>query len=76
MKIVLHLHRHQQDIWNLRSVELVTLKCSKQNSSVLTTDEEKNRSCCVLFNTKYILPYRVILLSAAVSAFFHQIQIT
>ena len=76
MKIVLHLHRHQQDISNLRSVELVTLKCSKQASSVLTTDEKKNRSCCVLFNTKYILPYRVILLPAAVSGFFHQIQIT
>ena len=41
MKIVLHLHRHQQDIANLRSVELVTLKCSKQNSSVLTSDEKK-----------------------------------
>ena len=66
MKIVLHLHRHQQDISNLRSVEWVTLKCSKP-SSVLTTDEKKNRSCCVLFNTKYILPYRVILLSAAQS---------
>jgi hypothetical protein len=42
------------------------IKCSKP-SSVLTTDEKKNRSCCVLFNTKYILPYRVILLSAAQS---------
>ena len=75
-EIVSHLHRHQQDILNLRSVELVTLKCSKQTSSVLTNDEKKNRSCCVLFNTKYILPNRVILLSAAVSGFFQQIQIT
>ncbi len=76
MEIVLHLHHHQQDISNLHSVELVTLKGSKQNSSVLTSDEKKNRSCCILFNTKYNLPYRAILLSAAVSGFFHQVQIT
>ena len=52
-------------------------KVFETDQSVLTTDEKKNHSCCDLFNTKYILlPNRNILLSAAVSGFFHQVEIT